>query len=153
MFSLGVIICIAGICRIFYTFVFINSYDALYEGATLYTIVAIETSIGIICGCLPACKPLMSKMLPHIFTSTRGSTQKKTGMKVSGQPFPFQTLNGGIAKEEAFSMQYTQAMNDEGKRVVSGIECKTEEEGDAVSAGSCEWIMMQDSPKDGGGKK
>jgi hypothetical protein len=149
MFSLGVIICVAGICRIWYTHVYINSYDALYEGATLYIIVAIETSIGIICGCLPACKPLMSKMLPHVFTSTHGSSHKKTSTKIPGQPFPFQSLNRGITKEEAFDVQYTQAIDDGGERGGSIIESRTEVDGDAVSAGSCEWIMMQDNPKDG----
>lgn len=74
-------------------------------------------------------------------------------MKVSGQPFPFQNLNGGIVKEEAFSVQYTQAMDDGGKGVVSRIECRTEVDGDAVSTESSECIMMQDNPRDGGGKK
>ncbi|KAF2659582.1 hypothetical protein K491DRAFT_565244, partial [Lophiostoma macrostomum CBS 122681] len=76
MFTLGVLICVAGICRIWYTAVFINSYDSLWNGATLYAIVAIETSIGIMCGCLPACRPLLVKIAPHIFTSTHSSTHK-----------------------------------------------------------------------------
>jgi hypothetical protein len=156
MFSLGVLICIAGVCRIWYTSVFINSYDLLYEGAALYAIVAIETSIGIICGCLPACKPLMSKMLPGRFSSTHDITRKKTGTKISGQPFPFQSLNGGITKEEQYSVQYTQTMAYSGEGSGNKVESGTEMDGDAasaVSAASCEWIMMQDNPKGTDDKK
>ncbi|KAF2472809.1 uncharacterized protein BDR25DRAFT_200116, partial [Lindgomyces ingoldianus] len=78
MFSLGIIICIAGVCRIWYTSVYLASYDTLWNGSTLYAIIAIETSIGIVCGCLPACKPLMSKMLPQIFATSHGSNHRSS---------------------------------------------------------------------------
>ena len=66
------------------------------HGVALYAIIAIENSIGIICGCLSACKPLEAKISPQIFTSTHSS-------KMDGQPFPFPSLGGVIVKEHGCS--------------------------------------------------
>lgn len=171
MFSLGVTICIAGICRIWYTSIFLNSYDALCKpvsfpplhshslslkllhtghGATLYAIVSIETSIGIICGCLPACKPLMSRVLPRIFATTHSSTHKshKKATKVDGQSFPFQSLSGGIVKSEAYSVEYEDVRSGyQNSGVTAGT--KVGRDVDAGSEGSEEWIMMQEDLKHG----
>jgi len=103
----------------------------------------------------------MTKLFPHIFTSTNNSTQKKS-TKISGQPFPFQSLNGGITKEEAYSVSYhdthAKASN---KRDASRIESRTGSRGsieelgnDAISAeGSFEWIVMQDNAKGSSSQK
>jgi hypothetical protein len=41
----------------------------LDEGAILYILAAIETNVGIICGSLPGCKPLLSRLFPRVFGS------------------------------------------------------------------------------------
>ncbi|KAF1965814.1 hypothetical protein BU23DRAFT_397271, partial [Bimuria novae-zelandiae CBS 107.79] len=72
-FSLGIVVCAAGISRMWYTSVFVKSYDTLWNGATLYVILSIENAVGIICGCLPACRPLL-RLLPRYFTSLHESS-------------------------------------------------------------------------------
>jgi hypothetical protein len=157
MFSLGIIICGVGVIRIYYTSVFIGSYDVLWHGATLYVIVAVETSTGIVCGSLPACKPLMSKIAPRIFDSTHSSTYKSThkkASKVGGQPFPFESLSGGIVKEEGYSVEYDDASVRYHERApvptANVTISRPRNEDDATSAESQEWIMMQDRPAPGG---
>ncbi|KAF2086338.1 hypothetical protein K490DRAFT_15581, partial [Saccharata proteae CBS 121410] len=65
-FSLGLIVCVAGICRIWYLTVYFNTPDLLYTGAILLAISAIEFNVGIICGCIPSCRPLFKRVLPSI---------------------------------------------------------------------------------------
>lgn len=60
-------VCIAGTARIYYTHLYLYSYDVLWWGATVFVVMSIETGIGILCGCLPGCKPLMSRMFPRVF--------------------------------------------------------------------------------------
>ncbi|KAK3201208.1 hypothetical protein GRF29_185g88916 [Pseudopithomyces chartarum] len=47
MFSLGLVICGAGVLRLWYTPVFAGTYDVLWHGADFYVIVSVETSVGI----------------------------------------------------------------------------------------------------------
>ncbi|KAF2014143.1 hypothetical protein BU24DRAFT_462955 [Aaosphaeria arxii CBS 175.79] len=151
MFTLGVIICVAGVCRLWYTSIYIHSYDSSWHGSTLYVIVAIETSIGIICGCIPACKPLMSKIAPRIFNSTHSSTHRSThkkGSKFAGQSFPFQSLNGGIVVKEGYSVEYDDARSQyQGRHTTTQVTTMAKD-ADAISADSQEWIMLQDNPQD-----
>ncbi|PSN71300.1 hypothetical protein BS50DRAFT_584806 [Corynespora cassiicola Philippines] len=112
MFSLGVLICVAGVCRIWWTSIYMESYDTLWNGSTLYVIIAIETSFGICCGSLPACKPIMSKAFPRVFASTQHTSyplSRKKPSKLDGQNFPFETITGGIIKEETYSVEYEAA--------------------------------------------
>ena len=131
MFSLGVLICVAGVCRIWWTSIYMESYDTLCtctlldlstlqiisniptgNGSTLYVIIAIETSFGICCGSLPACKPIMSKAFPRVFASTQHTSyplSRKKPSKLDGQNFPFETITGGIIKEETYSVEYEAA--------------------------------------------
>ncbi|KAF2727135.1 hypothetical protein EJ04DRAFT_479509 [Polyplosphaeria fusca] len=67
MFCFGVIICIVGTVRAYYTWLYLNEYDAFWYGAKLLIICAVELSLGIACGCLPGCKPLLSKLFPRVF--------------------------------------------------------------------------------------
>ncbi|KAL5118778.1 hypothetical protein ACEQ8H_003281 [Pleosporales sp. CAS-2024a] len=69
MFCLGVIVCIAGIVRLYFTHLYLISYDAFWYGGTTLIIMAVETGVGVACGCLPACKPLMNRVFPRIFAA------------------------------------------------------------------------------------
>lgn len=67
-------VCVAGIARIYYTYVYLYSYDVLWWAAAVFVVMSFETCIGIACGCLPGCKPLMSRAFPRVFgTSTNDS--------------------------------------------------------------------------------
>ncbi|KAF2004749.1 hypothetical protein P154DRAFT_571952 [Amniculicola lignicola CBS 123094] len=152
MFSLGVVVCVAGACRVYYIYKFIQSYDAFYTGATLYAVGAIETSLAIVCGCLPACKPLLSQVLPSVFGTSQSSTHRPThqkGSKLGGQSFPFQTLSGGIMKEEGYSVEHEVAGKYTGQGPSTNVtvsRSKVDEEDDADSQ---EWIMLQDGIREG----
>ncbi|KAF2628780.1 hypothetical protein BU25DRAFT_466602, partial [Macroventuria anomochaeta] len=76
MFSLGVIVCVAGVARLYYTHVYLHSYDVFWHGAETFIIMSVESSIGIACGCLPGCKPLMNRLFPRYFGSTNNSTNQ-----------------------------------------------------------------------------
>ncbi|ORY16832.1 hypothetical protein BCR34DRAFT_475752 [Clohesyomyces aquaticus] len=134
MFSLGVVICVAGICRVWYTSVYLHSYDAL------------------------SCKPLMAALIPHVFTSTHSSTHKSSRKKasnVAGQSFPFQSLNGGIVKEEGYCAEYGDAKDGyHSEHPTTNVTVhRARQDADAVSADSQEWIMMQDNPRDAEGQR
>jgi hypothetical protein len=45
----------------------ITSLYVLGEGAIIFILACIETNVGIICGCLPGVKPLLSRMFPKYF--------------------------------------------------------------------------------------
>jgi hypothetical protein len=146
MFCIGIIICAAGVCRLWFTSVYLRSYDALYNGAILYTIVAIETNLGIICGCLPSTKPIMSKLVPRLFASTHSSTHRsKKTYKVDGQSFPFQSLSGGIVKSAQYSVEYDSniPVAHGGQRAATQVTvARGPHGGEIVSVDSQEWIMQ-----------
>lgn len=151
MFTLGILICVAGICRLWYTSVYITEYDALWNGSTLYVIVAIETSTGIVCGCLPACKPLMTKIAPRIFKSTHSSARPSTHKKASkmdGQSFPFQTLSGGgIVKVMSVDVDYHDAESRAQSSIASVAIKRVSSDEDATSAASQEILFEHNSKK------
>jgi hypothetical protein len=37
---------------------------------------SVESGVGVACGCLPGCKPLMNRMFPRIFVSTSQSSSR-----------------------------------------------------------------------------
>jgi hypothetical protein len=89
----------------------------------------------------------MSKVLPHIFTSTHNSTQQsraKKASKMGSASFPFQSLSGGIVKSEDYTVEYGDARSMDHTRAKMG----TTTDVDAMSADSEEWIMMNDTPRD-----
>ena len=108
---IDVSVCVAGSARIYYTHLYLYSYDVLWWGATVFAVMSVETCIGIVCGCLPGCKPLMSRVFPQFFgTATNGSDRRPrnrgaikeimssgaSGILESTQPsFQLQGLNSG----------------------------------------------------------
>lgn len=121
-------VCVARVCRIWFLTVFLrlprypldvltlllNIYEYciyvltpyLDNGATVYAIVSIETNIGIVCGCLPGCKSLISRFLPKLFGCTNASTHHSTrngrSLPPNIQSFPFQELHGVLLKRRGF---------------------------------------------------
>jgi hypothetical protein len=47
------------------------------NGAIVYLLVTVEISLGVICGCLPGMRPVMSKLLPSVFGNMVTSASKK----------------------------------------------------------------------------
>jgi hypothetical protein len=79
VFVVGCVVCVAGICRIWYLVYFLQSHDIFYDAAIVYIITCIELNVGIICGSLPALKPLLARLLPSIFGSTEGIARSFQG--------------------------------------------------------------------------
>ncbi|KAF2502901.1 hypothetical protein BU16DRAFT_447843 [Lophium mytilinum] len=94
-FSLGCIVCVAGICRIWYLNIYFGSSDVSWEGSIVYVITTIETNVGIICGCITGIKPILSTLFPRLFGSTQGKYSSDRTKSYGKRSFPFQSLPEG----------------------------------------------------------
>jgi len=60
LFGFGGVIVVAGSFRAYWVhYVLFETYDVTWEGFQLWVWTAVETNIGVICGCIPALKPLL----------------------------------------------------------------------------------------------
>lgn len=60
LFSVGGVIVVAGSFRAYWVhYVLYNTYDATWYGYEIWLWTAIETNVGVVCGCIPALKPLL----------------------------------------------------------------------------------------------
>ncbi|KAL5381811.1 hypothetical protein DPSP01_006994 [Paraphaeosphaeria sporulosa] len=123
MFSCGLIVCVAGSARIYYTHLYLYSYDVLWWGATVFAVMSIETCLGIVCGCLPGCKPLMSRLFPQVFgtpsnRSNSGPARYPRQVKEILSSNDSRTLQG---TEASFQLQ---SLNSGGKGMVIPPDAK-----------------------------
>ncbi|EWC45688.1 hypothetical protein DRE_05249 [Drechslerella stenobrocha 248] len=67
LFSLGGVVCIVGWLRVWQlTRVLKWTYDNTWYGPTMYILTAVECDVAILCSCLPALKPLITKAIPSL---------------------------------------------------------------------------------------
>ena len=60
LFGFGGVIVVAGSFRAYWVhYVLYETYDATWYGYEIWLWTAIETNVGVICGCIPALKPLL----------------------------------------------------------------------------------------------
>lgn len=60
LFSIGGVIVVAGSFRAYWVhFVLFETYDVTWEGFQIWVWTAVETNVGVICGCIPSLKPLL----------------------------------------------------------------------------------------------
>jgi hypothetical protein len=60
LFSVGGIIVVAGSFRAYWIhYTLYETYDATWDGYQIWVWTAIETNVGVVCGCIPALKPLL----------------------------------------------------------------------------------------------
>ncbi|CAO2650584.1 Nn.00g018760.m01.CDS01 [Neocucurbitaria sp. VM-36] len=100
LFSVGLVVCIAGILRMYFLEVYFRSYDALWNGAPIWSTMILEMDVGIICGCLSGVKPVMAVVFPNLFGSsykTRSGptrlTYGQTGRSTRRESFAFHPLS------------------------------------------------------------
>ncbi|KAJ4358702.1 uncharacterized protein N0V89_003286 [Didymosphaeria variabile] len=140
MFSCGLVVCVAGSARIYYTRLYLYSYDVLWWGATVFAVMSVETCIGIVCGCLPGCKPLMSRLLPQVFgiSSNRDNNRPRDQGRVkeitasegsrtvdsTKASFQLQSLNSGGRGLVILPNQSGYAMNSQEKRDMGVVNPK-----------------------------
>jgi hypothetical protein len=60
LFGVGGVIVVAGSFRAYWIhYTLFETYDATWEGYQIWVWTAVETNVGVICGCIPALKPLL----------------------------------------------------------------------------------------------
>lgn len=64
IFTLGGFVCLISIMRLSTLVKIANSKDPTFDNPPAATFSSVETNIGIICACLPACRPLLALLLP-----------------------------------------------------------------------------------------
>lgn len=79
IFAVGGAVCVVSILRLQSLVKISNSKDPTYDNPPAASWSSVETNVGIICSCLPLLRPLMTRYLPHVFTSYKRSTRAPTG--------------------------------------------------------------------------
>ncbi|KAJ6194169.1 hypothetical protein J3E72DRAFT_397492 [Bipolaris maydis] len=105
MFSLGVIVCIAGIIRLYFTHRYLISFDAFWYGGSTFIIMSIESAVGVACGCLPGCKPLMNKMFPRIFASSSHSSYPRRSAHLRAHKDIQESSSGARSAQVSFNQK------------------------------------------------
>ncbi|KAI9370265.1 hypothetical protein BJX61DRAFT_544795 [Aspergillus egyptiacus] len=70
MFSVGILIIIAGILRLTHLYHSITTYNITYNGGELSYFGIIEADVSVICTCLPAIAALLKRVYPRWFASS-----------------------------------------------------------------------------------
>lgn len=74
LFGVGGVIVVAGSFRAYWVhYVVYNTYDVTWEGFQLWVWTAVETNVGVICGCIPALKPLIFRARAVVGTQSSRS--------------------------------------------------------------------------------
>ncbi|KXJ87329.1 hypothetical protein Micbo1qcDRAFT_99711, partial [Microdochium bolleyi] len=103
LFSMGLIVCVVGIMRIYYLSQVFVGGDTLWNGIPIWICSVLEVNLGIICACLTGVKPVLARLLPQIFGSSQRSHNRRsyaqygqrTGRRTVGGPesFAFEQLS------------------------------------------------------------
>lgn len=104
LFGVGGVIVVAGSFRAYWVhYVLYDTYDVTWEGFYIWIWTAIETNAGVICGCIPALKPLLFR--------TQSSPKSGTGWKKQSQKSDNLELetHGLTANESSIAIGYDPA--------------------------------------------
>ncbi|KAK6530205.1 hypothetical protein TWF694_003571 [Orbilia ellipsospora] len=77
MFSLGLIVCLAGCLRIVSIRSTILTFDVSWYGYDLYIYTSTEAHVGIICASVPSLKPLLAVFFPRLVTTSYGAGSQR----------------------------------------------------------------------------
>ncbi|TVY41000.1 hypothetical protein LOCC1_G005288 [Lachnellula occidentalis] len=77
MFSLGLFACVAGIVRMAFLLTLLTSSDQPWDTYGTSISSGIEMALAIITASLPSLKPLVDRLAPKLFQSTRNRTTAK----------------------------------------------------------------------------
>ncbi|OCL10124.1 hypothetical protein AOQ84DRAFT_289897, partial [Glonium stellatum] len=69
VFTLGGFVCIVSTLRLQSLVAISNSTDPTFDNPPAATWSSIETNVGLICACLPALRPLLSRLFPRVFSN------------------------------------------------------------------------------------
>ncbi|KAL4786862.1 hypothetical protein BJX76DRAFT_345898 [Aspergillus varians] len=76
MFSVGILIIIAGILRLTHLYHSITTYNITYNGGEISYFGVIEADVSIMCTCMPAIAALLKRVLPKWFGSSSEPTYR-----------------------------------------------------------------------------
>ncbi|KAL2869614.1 uncharacterized protein BJX67DRAFT_333656 [Aspergillus lucknowensis] len=74
MFSIGILIIVAGILRLTHLYYSITTYNITYNGGEISYFGVIEADVSVICTCMPAIAALLKRLWPRWFSSSARST-------------------------------------------------------------------------------
>ncbi|KAF1915120.1 integral membrane protein [Ampelomyces quisqualis] len=86
LFSVGGLVMVAGSFRAYYVhYTLMKTYDATWYGYQIWLWTSVETNVGVICGCIPALKPLLfpSRARKQGSKYANGSTASKRREKIT----------------------------------------------------------------------
>ncbi|KAF6813865.1 integral membrane protein [Colletotrichum plurivorum] len=86
MFGLGSFACIASMIRLKYLVSLAHTFDATWDNVDVVIWSSIEVNLAIMCGSLPALRPLFKK-IPALFSNALGTVRSGTSRR-SGAPTP-----------------------------------------------------------------
>ncbi|KAH7024927.1 uncharacterized protein B0I36DRAFT_250614 [Microdochium trichocladiopsis] len=138
LFSVGLVVCVVGILRIYYLSQLMASADFLWNGVPIWVCSTLEVNLGIICACLTGVKPVMAILFPSIF----GSSQKSHGNSRSYTQYGQRTGRGTTNAESFAFEQLSSAQRDQYSKRSPGDDKSEEFE---VIAGK----HAEDQPKNG----
>lgn len=91
LFSVGGVIVVAGSFRAYWIyFTLFETYDATWEGYNIWIWTAIETNVGVICGCIPALKPLLFRTRARVQNSKYANGSDHSRRREKFTPIPDQ---------------------------------------------------------------
>ncbi|PSN58635.1 hypothetical protein BS50DRAFT_682703 [Corynespora cassiicola Philippines] len=113
MFLLG--FCVFGVdtCLLWYVRLVSTESDKTWNSATLYAIIIIENATAMICGSMPACKPLLAELLPVIFAPANPCSRPMVRVEhiaISVQPAELQ-IPKKAALPEVHHLEYGEVNN------------------------------------------
>ncbi|KAL2813366.1 hypothetical protein BJX63DRAFT_224506 [Aspergillus granulosus] len=73
MFSVGILILVAGTLRLTHLYNSITTYNITYNGGELSYFGVIEAQVSVICTCMPAIAILLKRLMPQWFSSSNGT--------------------------------------------------------------------------------
>ncbi|OCL06638.1 hypothetical protein AOQ84DRAFT_343030 [Glonium stellatum] len=87
LFGIGGVIVIAGSFRAYWVhYVLYETYDVTWEGFQVWVWTAVETNVGVICGCIPSLKPLLFRTRSRTASQAAKSYGSATSRKQKSQP-------------------------------------------------------------------
>ncbi|KAL5342684.1 hypothetical protein BJX70DRAFT_409671 [Aspergillus crustosus] len=95
MFSVGILIIIAGILRLAHLYHSITTYNITYNGGELSYFGVIEADVSIICTCMPAIASLLKKVLPRWFASSAETTYRTFQTDVTAKRGTYRSSGNG----------------------------------------------------------
>ncbi|PSN58605.1 hypothetical protein BS50DRAFT_641625 [Corynespora cassiicola Philippines] len=113
MFLLGFCVFGVDICLLWYVRLVSTESDKTWNSATLYAIIIIENATAMICGSMPACKPLLAELFPVIFAPANSCSRPMIRVEhitVSVQPAALQ-IPRKAALPEVHHLEYVEVNN------------------------------------------